>query len=98
ALWRVAAAPEEAAAAYARAIALLPAQHRLYVERDRLLAARGDTARRIALLEASPRPVRERSEVAQALASAYVAAGRFEDALAILGRTSFIAGEGEASV
>jgi tetratricopeptide (TPR) repeat protein len=98
ALWTWGSRPEEAAAEYDRAIDLLPQQYRLYVERDRLLAARGDTARRIALLEGSPAGVRERSEVAQALAAAYVSAGRFEDALGILERKSFVAGEGEASV
>lgn len=97
ALWLVASRPEDAAAEYDRAIALAPQQHRLYVERDRLLAARGDTARRIASLESAPKAVLSRPEVAQAQASAYVAAGRFEDAIAILERTWFVAGEGEAS-
>jgi len=93
ALWSVA-RPEEAVAEYDRAIALLPQQHRLYVERDLLLA---DPPRRVALLEAAPAAVRARPEVAQALASAYVAAGRFRDAIRILEATSFVAGEGEAS-
>jgi tetratricopeptide (TPR) repeat protein len=97
ALFVSASKPEEAAAEYDQAIALLPQQHRLYVERDRVWAARGDTTRRIALLEAAPASVRARSDVAQALSSAYVGAGRFEDALKILGTTAFVAGEGEAS-
>jgi tetratricopeptide (TPR) repeat protein len=97
ALWLVASRPEEAAAEYDRAIALLPQQYRLYLERDRLLATQGDTARRITLLEAAPAAVRSRSEVAQHLASAYVASGRFEEAIAILEKTWFVAGEGEAS-
>jgi tetratricopeptide (TPR) repeat protein len=98
ALWLVAGQPAEALAEYDQAIALLPQQDRLYVERDRVLTARGDTARRIVSLESAPLAVRSRSEVAQALASAYVAAGRYEEALAILAKTSFVAGEGEASV
>lgn len=97
ALWTVQSRPEEAAAEYGRAIALAPGQHRPYIERDRIFGTQGDSARRIALLEAAPPEVRARSEVVQRLASAYVSAGRFVDAIAIMDKTTFVAGEGEAS-
>jgi tetratricopeptide (TPR) repeat protein len=53
------------------------------------------TPRRIRLLEGAPEAVRARSPVVQATAAAYVEAGRFADAAALLERTQFTSGEGE---
>ena len=95
ALWLVAGRKDEAAAEYERAIAAAPADFHLYVEFDKLLAETGATARRIRLLEGAPEAVRSRSPYVQALAAAYVDAGRFGDAAALLKRTQFTSGEGE---
>jgi tetratricopeptide (TPR) repeat protein len=95
ALWVVAGKKDEGAAEYERAIAAAPEDFHLYVELDRLLAELGATPRRIKLLEGAPEAVSTRSPVVQALASAYVEAGRFGDAAALLERTQFTSGEGE---
>jgi tetratricopeptide (TPR) repeat protein len=96
ALWRVAGNREEAARAYASAIALAPDDYHCYVERDELLRSMGATAKRIQLLEATPDQVRSRSAVVQALAAAYVESGRFTDAARLLERARITSGEGEA--
>lgn len=95
ALWLVAGKKEEGVAEYQRAIASATNDFHLYVELDRLLAEMGATDRRIRLLEGAPEAVRSRAPVVQALAAAYVEAGRFSDAAALLERTTFTSGEGE---
>ena len=95
ALWHVAGKKDEAAAEYERAVAAAPEDFHLYVELDRLLADMNATPRRIKLLEGAPEVVRQRSPVVQATAAAYVEAGRFADAAALLERTQFTSGEGE---
>jgi tetratricopeptide (TPR) repeat protein len=97
ALWLVAGKKDEGAAEYERAIAAAPADFHLYVELDRLLADMGPNTvpRRIRLLEGAPEAVRTRAPAVQALAAAYVDAGRFGDAAALLERTQFTSGEGE---
>lgn len=87
----------EAVACYQRAIKLWPAEHRLYVELSGVLAQMKDTQRRIELLESAPAEVRARSVVVQALAAAYIDAGRFTDAIPLLEKTHFVTGEGETS-
>ncbi|MCA1620496.1 MAG: DUF5107 domain-containing protein [Acidobacteria bacterium] len=95
ALWLAAGKKDEAAAEYERAIAAAAEDFHLYVELDRLLADMNATPRRIRLLEGAPEVVRQRSPVVQATAAAYVEAGRFGDAAALLERTQFTSGEGE---
>ena len=95
ALWLVAGKKDEAAAEYERAIGAAAEDFHLYVELDRLLADMKATPRRIRLLEGAPEAVRQRSPVVQATAAAYVEAGRFADAAALLERTQFTSGEGE---
>jgi len=95
ALWVVAGRKEEAAAQYGQAVAAAPEDFHLYVEADQLLASLNATDRRVRLLESAPASVRERSAFVQSLAAAYVDAGRFEDASALLERTTFTSGEGE---
>jgi tetratricopeptide (TPR) repeat protein len=95
ALWLVAGSKNEGAAEYVRAIAAAPADFHLYVELDNLLAEMGATRRRIQLLEGAPAAVRTRAPTVQALAAAYLEAGRFADAAALLERTQFTSGEGE---
>ena len=95
ALWVVAGRQEEAAAQYQQAVAAAPADFRLYVEADQLLASMKATDRRVRLLESAPVAARERSAFVQSLAAAYVDAGRYEDASALLERTTFNSGEGE---
>ncbi|HEV2863188.1 MAG TPA: DUF5107 domain-containing protein [Pyrinomonadaceae bacterium] len=95
ALWLAAGKRDEAAAEYERAIAAAKEDFHLYVELDRLLADMNATPRRIRLLEGAPEAVRARSPVVQATAAAYVEAGRFADAAALLERTQFTSGEGE---
>lgn len=82
---------------YRRAIELWPEQHRLYVELDGVLARMKDHGARIRLLETAPARVRERSVVVQALAAAYIDAGRFSEAVPLLEKTQFVTGEGETS-
>jgi tetratricopeptide (TPR) repeat protein len=96
ALWRVGGNREEAVKAYARAIAAAPDDYHRYVERDNLLRSMGATAQRIQLLEAAPDQVKSRSAVVQALASAYVDAGRFATAIRLLEGARITSGEGEA--
>ncbi len=95
ALWLVAGKKDEAASEYERAITAASEDFHLYVELDRLLAEMNATPRRIRLLEGAPESVRRRSPVVQATAAAYVEAGRFGDAAALLERTQFTSGEGE---
>ncbi|HEX6626198.1 MAG TPA: tetratricopeptide repeat protein [Pyrinomonadaceae bacterium] len=95
ALWLVAGKKDEAASEYERAIKAAAEDFHLYVELDRLLAEMNATPRRIRLLEGAPESVRRRSPVVQATAAAYVEAGRFGDAAALLERTQFTSGEGE---
>ncbi|HEX7317572.1 MAG TPA: DUF5107 domain-containing protein [Pyrinomonadaceae bacterium] len=95
ALWLVAGQKDEAAAEYERAVAAAPEDFHLYVELDKLFAEMNATPRRIRLLEGAPESVRQRSSVVQATAAAYVEAGRFADAAALLERTQFTSGEGE---
>jgi tetratricopeptide (TPR) repeat protein len=96
ALWRVSGKREEAAQAYAKAIALAPDDYHRYVERDALLRSMGATALRIQLLEAAPDKVKSRSAVVQALAGAYVDSGRFAEAIRLLEGAKITSGEGEA--
>ena len=95
ALWVVAKKKEEAAQHFQHAISVAPTDFRLYVEFDKLLADMGATERRIKLLETAPSAVLAQSSAVQALAGAYVDAGRFSDAAALLAKTAFTSGEGE---
>lgn len=95
ALWLVSQNREEAAAQYQRAISVSPNDFRLYIEFDKLLAELRATDRRIKLLEGAPAAVLAQSGAVQSLAGAYVDAGRFADAAALLGKTTFTSGEGE---
>jgi tetratricopeptide (TPR) repeat protein len=95
ALWIAAQNKEEAVAQYQRAIANSPNDFRLYIEFDKLLSEMGATERRLTLLESAPRAVLEQSGVVQALASAYIDAGRFSEAAELLSKTTFTSGEGE---
>lgn len=97
ALAREPATREQAVAAYQRAIRLWPEQHRLYLELAQVLARMKATDKRIALLEAAPARVRQRSSVIQELAAAYLDAGRFQDAARLMEGTRFVTGEGETS-
>ncbi|HEY8224148.1 MAG TPA: tetratricopeptide repeat protein, partial [Pyrinomonadaceae bacterium] len=94
-LWFVAKNKEGAAQHFQHAIAAAPSDFRLYVEFDRLLADMGATERRIKLLEAAPAAVLAQSAAVQALAGAYVDAGRFAQAAELLSKTTFTSGEGE---
>jgi len=95
ALWLVSQNREEAAAQYQRAIGVSPNDFRLYIEFDKLLAELAATERRIKLLESAPPVVLAQSGAVQSLAGAYIDAGRFSDAAALLARTTFTSGEGE---
>ncbi len=94
-LWLVSQNREEAAAQYQRAISVSPGDFRLYIEFDKLLAELRATDRRIKLLEGAPPAVLAQSGAVQSLAGAYIDAGRFADAAALLGKTTFTSGEGE---
>lgn len=95
ALWIVSQNKEEAATQYQRAITVSPNDFRLYIEFDKLLADMGATERRIKLLEGAPSAVLAQSGAVQSLAGAYIDAGRFADAAALLEKTKFTSGEGE---
>lgn len=95
ALWLVSQKPEEAATQYQRAINVSPNDFRLYIEFDKLLAELRATDRRIKLLEGAPPAVLAQSGAVQSLAGAYIDAGRFNDAAALLAKTTFTSGEGE---
>ena len=95
ALWLVAKNKDQAAQHFQHAISVAPNDFRLYVEFDKLLADMGATERRVKLFEAAPPSVIAQSPAVQALAGAYVDAGRFEDAATLLGKTTFTSGEGE---
>ena len=95
ALWVVSGRKEEAEAQYRQAVAAAPEDFRLYVEADQLLASMNATDRRVRLLESAPAAAREHSAFVQSLAAAYVDAGRYEDASALLERNTFTSGEGE---
>jgi tetratricopeptide (TPR) repeat protein len=95
ALWLVSQNREEAATQYQRAISVSPSDYRLYVEFDKLLAEMGATDRRVKLFEGAPAAVLAQSAAVQSLAGAYVDAGRFSDAAALLAKTTFTSGEGE---
>jgi tetratricopeptide (TPR) repeat protein len=88
---------EEAAATMERAIALAPDDYHLYLELDRLLSGMKQTDRRIKLLEGAPEKIRAGAALSQALAAAYVDAGRFAEAVALLERHTFTSGEGEGA-
>ncbi len=95
ALWLVSQKREEAATQYQRAIGVSPADYRLYVELDKLLAELGATDRRVKLFEGAPPAVLAQSAAVQSLAGAYIDAGRFSDAASLLAKTTFTSGEGE---
>ena len=95
ALWLVSQNREAAATQYQRAINVSPNDFRLYIELDKLFAEMGATERRVKLLEAAPASVQAQSGAVQSLAGAYIDAGRFSDAAALLARTTFTSGEGE---
>jgi tetratricopeptide (TPR) repeat protein len=95
ALWVVAQKKEQAAKQYEQAIASAPTEYRLYVEFDRLLGEMGATDQRLRLLDSAPAVVKAQSAVVQSLAAAYIDAGRFADAAALLEKTLFTSGEGE---
>ena len=95
ALWVVAGKKEQAAKQYEQAIASAPTEYRIYIEFDRLLGEMGATDQRLRLLENAPAVVKAQSAVVQSLAAAYIDAGRFADAAALLEKTLFTSGEGE---
>lgn len=95
ALWLVSQNREAAAAQYQRAINVSPNDFRLYIEFDKLLAELRATERRIKLLESASAAVLAQSGAVQSLAGAYIDAGRFADAAALLAKTTFTSGEGE---
>ena len=95
ALWQVAGQKEQALAEYRRALRAAGWDFHLYVETDRLMAEMGQTGERVSLLEAAPVEVRAQSAIAQALAAAYVDAGRFAEAARLLEHATFTSGEGE---
>jgi tetratricopeptide (TPR) repeat protein len=95
ALWVAAENKAEAATQYQRAIDRSLNDFRLYIEFDRLLAELGATDRRVKLFESAPAAVLSQSGAVQALAGAYVDAGRFSDAATLLSKTTFTSGEGE---
>ncbi len=95
ALWQVSGKKEEAAEAFEKAISLAPGEYHTYVEFDRLLAERKASDRRIRLLTRAPEAVRSQSDVVQALAAAYVDAGRFGEAQGLLEGARVTSGEGE---
>jgi tetratricopeptide (TPR) repeat protein len=94
ALW-VTGKKEEAASQYQQALANSPEDARLYVEIGNLLGEMGVGERRLKVLESAPGSVRTHSPFIQALAAAYVDAGRFADAAVLLGNNTFTSGEGE---
>lgn len=93
--WLVEGNKDEAARQYEYAIAKAPDDYRLYIEFDRLLTELGPVQRRLALLEGAPATVKSQSAFVQSLAGAYIDAGRFADAAALLEKTAFTSGEGE---
>jgi len=95
ALWLVSQNREAAAVQYQRAIGVSPGDYRLYVEFDKLLAEMSATDRRVKLFEGAPAAVLAQSAAVQSLAGAYIDAGRFSDAAALLAKTTFTSGEGE---
>lgn len=95
ALWLVSQKREEATTQYQRAISVSPSDYRLYVEFDKLLAEMGATERRVKLFEGAPGAVLAQPPAVQSLAGAYIDAGRFSDAAALLAKTTFTSGEGE---
>jgi tetratricopeptide (TPR) repeat protein len=97
ALWLVDEKKTEAAAEYEQAIKSAPVDFRLYVEFDQLLGEMKETGRRVRLLEGAPAAARSRPALLQSLAAAYVDAGRFADAIAVLEKNAFVTGEGELS-
>ena len=86
---------ETAVTHYQRAIDVSPSDFRLYVEFDKLLSQIGATDRRVKLLESAPAAVLAQSGAVQALAGAYIDAGRFSEAAELLAKTTFTSGEGE---
>jgi tetratricopeptide (TPR) repeat protein len=95
ALWLAAQDKQAAATQYQRAIQISSNDFRLYIEFDKLLSEMGATDRRVKLLESAPAVVLAQSGAVQALAGAYIDAGRFTEAAALLSRTMFTSGEGE---
>jgi tetratricopeptide (TPR) repeat protein len=95
ALWVSAKEKDEAAKHFQHAISVAPNDFRLYVEFDKLLADMGATVRRIKLLEGAPKTVMAQASAVQALAGAYVDAGKFAEAAELLAKTAFTSGEGE---
>ena len=95
ALWFLKQNREEAATQYQGAINVSPNDFRLYIEFDKLLTEMRATDRRIKLLEGAPAAVLAQSGAVQSLAGAYIDAGRFSDAAALLAKTIFTSGEGE---
>ena len=95
ALWLVSQNRDEAAVQYQRAINVSPTDFRLYVEFDKLLAEMRAIERRIKLLEDAPASVIAQAPAVQSLAAAYIDAGRFTEAAALLAKTTFTSGEGE---
>ena len=95
ALWMAAQDKQAAAAQYQRAIEISPNDFRLYTEFDKLLAETGATERRVKLFESAPAAVLAQSSAVQALAGAYIDAGRYTEAAELLSKTTFTSGEGE---
>ena len=94
-MWVTAQSKDEAAAQYQRAIEISPGDYRLYIEFDKLLSELGATDRRVKLFESAPAVVLAQSGAVQALAGAYIDAGRHSQAAELLSKTTFTSGEGE---
>jgi tetratricopeptide (TPR) repeat protein len=95
ALWMGGQSREDAAVQYQRAIDVSPTDFRLYIEFDKLLSEMGATERRVKLLASAPAAVLAQSSAVQALAGAFIDAGRFTEAADLLAKTTFTSGEGE---
>src|SRR4029450_9158064 len=94
ALWVGTKDKEQATTYYQRSINSAPQDFRLYIEFDKLPGEMALTGRRVKLLESAPPAVLAQSAVVQALAGAYIDVGRFEEAAALLAKTTFTSGEG----
>ena len=83
----------KAARMYLKAIRLNPRNHRLYIELDDVYGKMGCIDKRVNLFERVSKKIKRDSFLAR-LASAYVDAGKYDEALNILVNTSFTPREG----
>jgi tetratricopeptide (TPR) repeat protein len=83
-----------AASWYRAAISARPDDQTLYRDLARILIEQGDADAGIAVLESLPRDEYRRPDVVVLLADTYTVAKRFDDAIALLGSTTFTNREG----